>query len=146
MRDTVVSVRRAPILVLAVALVAGCGGQKSYAAKADGVCKKYTKQTTALGTPKNIAELAVVADKTLPLLDRAARELAALEPPPDKKALADQWLAEFDTLRTDVREIRDKARAGDTASVTAVALRAQRDNAKANELGTRLGFKVCNKN
>jgi hypothetical protein len=45
-----------------------------------------------------------------------------------------------------VREIRDKARAGDRASVTAIALRAQQDNAKANQLGTRLGFKVCNRN
>jgi hypothetical protein len=145
MRDTVVSVRRALLLVPVVALVAGCG-EKSYAAKADAICKTYTKQTTALGRPKSIAELAVVADKTLPLLDRAGKELAALDPPPDKRAAAKEWLAQFDVLRADVREIRDKARAGDRASVTAIALRAQQDNAKANQLGTRLGFKVCNRN
>jgi hypothetical protein len=140
-----VSVRRAPFLVLAVALLAGCGG-KSYTAKADAICKKYTKETTALGTPSNIAELAVVADKTLPILDRAARELAALEPPAGKRAAAEQWLAQFGKLRTDLREIRDKARAGDATGVTTIALQAQQDNAKANELGTRLGLKVCNKN
>jgi hypothetical protein len=145
MRDTVVSVRRAFLLVLAAALVAGCGG-KSYAAKADAICSKYSKQTNALGRPKNIAELAVVADRTLPILDRAAKELAALEPPADKRATVEQWLAQFSTLRADLRDIRDRARAGDKTGMTAVALHAQQDNAKANELGTRLGFKVCNKN
>jgi uncharacterized lipoprotein len=140
-----VSVRRAPFFVLAVALLAGCGG-KSYTAKADAICKKYTKETTALGTPSNIAELAVVADKTLPILDRAARELAALDPPPDKRAAAEQWLAQFGKLRADLREIRDKARAGDSTGVRTIALQAQQDNAKANELGTRLGFKACNRN
>lgn len=146
MRDTVVSVGRAPFLVLAVAIVAGCGGNSSYAAKADAICGKYAKQTNALGKPTNIAELADVADKTLPILDRAASELGALEPPPGKRAAAEQWLAQFRQLREDLREIRDRARDRDAKGVTASALRAQQDNAKANELGTRLGFKVCNKN
>ena len=145
MGETVVRVRRALLLVPVVALVAGCGG-KSYPEKADAICKKNTKQTTALGTPKSIAELAVVADKTLPLLDRAAKELAALEPPPDDASAARQCLAQFDVHRQDVRQIRDKPQAGDRAGVTAIALRSQQDNAKANALGTRLGFKVCNKN
>jgi hypothetical protein len=140
-----VSVRRAPFLVLAVALVAGCGG-KSYTVEADAICKKYAKETTALGTPSNIAELAVVADKTLPILDREERELAALEAPPNERAAAEQWLAQFGKLRADLRKIRDKARAGDSTGVRTIALQAQQDNAKANELGTRLGFKVCNKN
>jgi hypothetical protein len=146
MRGTVVRVWRAPVFLLSIALVAGCGGSKSYAAKADAVCKKYTKQTRALGNPSNMAELATIADKTLPILDSAAKELAALQPPPDEKAAAGRWLAQFATLRADLREIRDKAKAGDTAGVTAIALKAQKDNTKANELGTRLGFKVCNQN
>lgn len=145
MRGTVVSLRPAPLLLLAVALVTGCGGT-SYAAKADAVCEKYTKQTNALGQPKSISELAVIADKTLPILDRAAKELSALDPPPDKRGLATQWLQQFATVRGDLREIRDRARTGDKAGMTAVVLRAQHDNARANELGTRLGFKVCNKN
>jgi hypothetical protein len=113
------------------------------------MCKKYSKETNALGNPASISDLpalADLADKTLPILDRAARELAALEPPPDKRAAVRQWLAQFDKLRADVREIRDKAKAGDRAGVTAIALQAQQDNAKANDLGTRIGFKVCNKN
>jgi hypothetical protein len=140
------SVRRSAFLVLVAALVAGCGGPKSYTARADAICKKYAKQTSALGTPKTIAEVAAVANKTLPILDQAERELGALEPPPDKRAAVEQWLSQLRTLKADVRELRDNARAGHTAAVTAVALRAQEDNAKTNELGTRLGFKVCNRN
>jgi hypothetical protein len=146
MRGTVVSVRRAPYLLLLVALAAACGGSKSYAAKADSICKKFTKETSALGRPTNITELAAVADKTLPLLDQAAKELAALQPPPDKRAAAEQWLAQLGIVRADLREIRDKAKGGDTAGLTTVALKAQQDNAKANELGRRLGFEVCDKN
>ena len=145
MRDTVVSVLRAAFLVLGIAVLAGCGG-KSYTAQADAICKKYTKQTSAFAKPTNIADLAVLADKTLPILDKAANELGALEPPPEKRAAADRWLAQFRKLREDVREIRDRARARDLKGVTTIALRAQQDNAKANDLGTRLGFKVCNKN
>jgi hypothetical protein len=146
MRGTVVSVRRAPLLLFVIALVAGCGGSKSYAERADDICKKYAKETRALGNPSNMAELATIADKTLPILDSAAKELAALQPPQDKKAAVDRWLTQFATLRADLSEIRDKAKAGDTKGMTATALKAQQDNAKANELGTRLGFKVCNQN
>jgi hypothetical protein len=146
MRDTVMSVRRAPVLLLVVVLAAACGGSKSYASKADAICKKFTKQTMGLGQPTNITELASVADKTLPLLDQAANQLAALQPPADQKAEAEQWLAQLGVLRADLREIRDKAKNGDTAGLATVALKAQRDNAKANDLGRRLGFKVCDKN
>jgi hypothetical protein len=146
MRDTVMSVRRAPFLLLVVALAAGCDGSKSYASKADAICKKFTKQTSALGRPANVTELASVADKTLPLLDQAAKRLAALQPPSDKKPEARQWLAQLGVLRADLREIRDKAKSGDTAGLASVALKAQQDNAKANDLGRRLGFKVCDKN
>lgn len=144
MRDTVVSVLRAAFLVLGIAVAAGCGG-RSYTAKADAICSKYTKQTNALAKPRNIAELAVLADMTLPILDQAAKELGALQPPPGKRVAADQWLAQFRKLREDVQEIRDRARSRDSKGVAAVALRAQQDNAKSNELGTRLGFKVCNR-
>lgn len=146
MRDTVVSVRRAPVLLVVVALAAACGGSASYASKADAICKKFTKQTSALGRPANVTELASVATKTLPLLDQAARELAALQPPAGQKTKAQQWLAQLGVLRADLREIRDKARSGDTAGLATIALKAQQDNAKANDLGRGLGFKVCDKN
>ena len=152
MRDTVVSVWRAPYLLLAIVVVAGCGGgsgdgrltKQSYAAKADAICTKYRMQTGALPNPTNTAQLVNVVDKTLPILDSALKDLRALTPPADERAAADQWLAQFGKLTNDLRQIRDKAATQDLQGVAAVARRAQRDNAKSNELGTRLGFKVCN--
>ena len=151
MRDTVVSVWRAPYLVVAIVLLAGCGGssgnrltKEGYAAKADAVCKKYRKETSGLPNPSNIAELAIIADKTLPILDKAINELRALEPPADEQATADQWLAQFGKLKDDLQEIRDKAKTGDLQGVQAIVPRTKRDTAKSNELGTRLGFTVCN--
>ena len=91
MRGTVVSVRRAPYLLLLVALAAACGGSKSYAAKADSICKKFTKETSALGRPTNITELAAVADKTLPLLDQAATYRCPVRPGAERRPPSRVW-------------------------------------------------------
>ena len=143
---------RASILVLTVAVLAGCGGgggqrlsKADYASKADGICGKYSQQTKALGNPSNVKELADVADKTLPILDHAISDLKQLKPPADEQALADQWIVQVGFLKRDLQEIRDKAKAGDLAGVQAVVPRAQEHNSKSNELATTLGMSVCNK-
>ena len=92
--------RRAALIALAlVVLLPGCGGgsgkpltKEEYASKADAICGKYNEQTNALANPKNLSDLAKVADKTLPILDHAIRDIDKLEPPASEKALSDQWL------------------------------------------------------
>ncbi len=138
--------RRAYLLVLAVVLLAGCGGSSgSYASKADAICRKYKQKTDAISQPKTLSDLATVSDQVLPLLHDARRELRALKPPADKQATANAWLDEFDVTIDDVKKIRDKARVGDAAGVQAVARPALRHNRHANELAAQLGMKVCSK-
>lgn len=143
--------RRAPVLALgAILALAGCGGEgkrlsrQEFADKADAICALGNRETEKLPNPANLPELAEVSDKTIDILDDALNELRKLEPPEDEQKIVDQWLAQFETLKDDLAEIRDKARARDLAGVQAVAERAQAHNTRANELGTTLGMSVCN--
>jgi hypothetical protein len=145
-------VRRALPLLLAIALLAGCGGgggndealtRGEYAAKADAICGKYKKETDSLARPANLSDLAKVADQVIPILDKAQGELRKLKPPADEQATARAWLDQFDVIIDDVAKIRDKAKANDTAGVQAQAQPALQHNERANKLATQLGMTVC---
>ncbi len=145
--------RRASLIALAlVFLLPGCGGgsgkpltKAEYASKADAICGKYNQQIKSFANPKNLSDLAKVADKTLPILDQAISDLSKLEPPASEKALSDQWLTQVKSLKDDLQEIRDKAKAGNMQGVQAVVPKATDHNAKSNTLAGQLGMSVCNK-
>jgi hypothetical protein len=137
--------------MLALLLLPACGGggepltRQEYAQKADAVCAKGKTATSALASPANLQELADVADQTLDALSDARKELEKLKPPPRERTLADQWLATIKLLEDDVAHIRDAAKANDRRAVFNQAAKAQKRNTRANELATRLGLNVCNK-
>lgn len=146
--------RRAFTLLLAAALVAGCGSggskeqrltRQQYASRADAICTKYKAKTNSLSRPATLSDLAKLADQVLPLLDNARGELRALRPPQNEAAAAQAWLDQFDVILDDVRTIRDKAKAGDSAGVQAAATPALQHNQHANDLAARLGMTVCSK-
>jgi hypothetical protein len=145
--------RRALSIALALAfLLPGCGGgsgkaltKTEYASKADAICGKYNEQITSFANPKNVSDLAKVADKTLSVLDQAIGDLTKLEPPVSEKALSDQWLAQVRNLKDDLQEIRDQAKAGNMEGVQGVVPKATDHNAKSNALASQLGMSVCNK-
>lgn len=138
------------VALLALVVLPGCGGggtpltKEEYASRADAICGKYNQQTKSLGNPSNLTGLAKVADKTLSILDNAIAELKKLKPPASQKAIADQWLTQVENLKSDLAEIRDKAKAKDTPGVQAVLPKAQDHNTRSNELASRLGMSVCN--
>jgi hypothetical protein len=145
--------RRAALIALALVFVLpGCGGEsgkpltkEEYASKADAICGKYNEQTKSLASPKNLSDLAKVADQTLPILEHAIEDLGKLHPPASEKALADQWLTQVRGLKGDLQEIRDKAKTGDMQAVQAVVPKAEDHNAQSNQLASQLGMSVCNK-
>lgn len=136
-------------LLLMPACGAGGGGEtltrQEYAQEADAICAKGNAKTKALPSPTNLHELARVADQTLDALAAARSELQKLNPPPQEQALADQWLASIKRLEEDVARIRDSAKANDRQAVFNQAAKTQKRNARSNELATRLGLKVCNR-
>jgi hypothetical protein len=147
--------RRAfPVALALVFLLPGCGGgsgsgkpltKEDYASKADAICGKYNQQIQSFENPKNLSDLATVADKTLPVLDNAIRDIGKLVPPASEKALSDQWLSQVRELKDDLQEIRDQAKAGKMKGVQAVVPKATEHNTKSNALASQLGMSVCNK-
>lgn len=137
---------------LALIVLAGCGAKSSaaltkegYASRADAICGKYNEKIKTFAKPKSLSGLAVIADKTLPVLDSAISEIGKLKPPASEKALSDQWLTQVRNLRNDLKDIRGKAKAGDMQGVQAVVPRATEHNSRSNALATQLGMSVCNK-
>jgi len=144
-------VRRASFLLLALVLVAGCGGsggkrltKEEYASKADAICAKYNGEVKKLDNPQNLSELARVADETLPILDNAITDLKKLNPPAAEQAKADQWLSQVEKLKDDLTEIRDRAKDKNMEAVQAVVPKAEEHNRRSNALATELGMSVCN--
>jgi hypothetical protein len=140
-------------LLLVPALVGGCGssGEKrlskpEFAQRADAVCRRTNRLTQPTTTPTTMPGLARLAERSLPPLDRALRELRALRPPEDEEATVQAWLEQLRVLRADAVRIRDRARANDAKGVQTVALVAQRVNDRFHELATRLGMHVCSAN
>lgn len=143
--------RQALFLILAIAVLAGCGGsggkrltKQEYASKADAICGKYNQDVQALQNPSDLSELARVADRTLAILDSAIRDLKKLRPPASEQETVDQWLEQVEKLKQDLTEIRDSAKANDMQAVQAVVPKAEQHNSRSNELATELGMSVCN--
>jgi hypothetical protein len=138
-------------LTLALFLLPACGGggetltRQEYAQKADAICAKGKAKTSGLPTPGNLQELARVADQMLDTLGDARNDLEKLKPPPQERALAAQWLASIKTLEDDVARIRDHAKSNNRRAVYNEATKAQKRNARAKGLATRLGLTVCNR-
>lgn len=140
------------LALLTILLLTACGGgggkrltKAEFASKADAICGKYNQQVEALDNPSTLKELAGVADKTIPILGNAIRDIRKLKPPENEQDTVDQWFDEVEKLQDDLTEIRDKARDNDMQGVQAVVPKAQQHNARSNALATQLGMHVCNK-
>ena len=148
--------RRAALVAFAlVVLLPGCGGgsgggkpltKEEYASKADAICGKSNEQANAIAkNMQNLSDLAKVADKTLPILDQAIKDIEKLVPPASEKALSDRWLTQVRALKDDLREIRDKAKASNNQGLKAALAKAAEHNSQSNALATQLGMSICNK-
>jgi hypothetical protein len=145
-------VRRASFLLLALAFAAGCGGgggkrlsREEYASKADAICSGYNREITALKQPASLTELGKSLDQLLASFDRAVKDLHRLKPPQSEQATAARWLAQIETLESDLKVIRDKAKSNDLQGVQAAGRKAQQHNRRGNELAGKLGTTVCSK-
>jgi len=135
-------------------VLAACAGGGSkrlsradYAKRADAICARFNRQQPSLPSLQNVTtkQVARLADRTLPLLDRTIADLRLLAPPKDEQELVDRWLASLRRLRADAVRIRNRARANDLGGVAALVRPSQRDERDTEHLAARLGTSVCSK-
>jgi len=142
-------------------LAAGCGSgggssnsssggdrltRSDYAAKADAICKKYNEKTKQIGNQsKSLADVAKAFDQALPLLANALSEIRTLKPPKSEQHTVDEWLAQSEVLKHDLKEMRDKAKAKDLKGVQEAFARASANDKQGNRLAAKLGMKICSK-
>ncbi len=145
---------RHAFLLAACLVLAACAGGGSkrlsradYAKRADAICARFNRQQPSLPSLQNVTtrQVARLADRTLPLLDRTIADLRRLAPPKDEQELVDRWLASLRRLRADAVRIRNRARANDLGGVAALVGPSQRDERDAEHLAARLGTSVCSK-
>ena len=141
--------RRVPLAVMVVALVASCGGgggrlsKEEYAKRADAICTKYNAKLKALTRPTGLSELPAYVDRALPLARKGTNELRALEPPKDEEQTAKEWLDQNDSVVGSMERLRDAAKKGDRTGIQAALNEATSANQTANRLARRLGLSVC---
>jgi len=145
---------RGAFLLAACLVLAACAGggnnrlsKEQYAQRADAICARFNRQQPSLPSLQKVTarQVARLADRTLPLLNKTIADLRRLAPPKDEQALADRWLAALRRLRTDAVRIRDRARANDLGGVGALVGPSQRDERAAEWLAAQLGTSVCSK-
>jgi hypothetical protein len=152
-------VRRASFFLIGLLFLAGCGGGGSgggsgggkrlsradYAAKADAICNRQNSQVGKIKSPKNLADLADAFDSALPVLDKALADLEKLQPPKTEQTLADKWLAQSRVVRTELKDVRDKAKAKDLKGVQSAFAKAQGAKNASDDAARKLGMKACSK-
>ena len=141
--------RAAAVVLLALALVAGCSSgdgrlsKEEYGQQADALCTKYDTELEKLPSPTTLAALARMAVQAKAIAGEGAAKLRALKPPEELQKQADAWLKLNDQNVADIEAMRKAAAANDRVKVQEIARDASRNEAKADELARKLGLTSC---
>ena len=117
----------APLCALTLLGAAGCGESESdkFASKANDTCRDAEKKIRAAsGKP----------DALIAAGNKLISDLRAIEPPADKKATYDRWLA---TQQSFFAELETAVRAGDSKRIDAL------DEHAGDKLAEELGIDAC---
>jgi hypothetical protein len=114
----------ATVALLTVLALTGCGGGgsskggdlKTFDADASKICKSQTAQLQALPSPTKSAELSPYLEKLSAFTHVSRDNLGKLDPPSDKKAAFDAYLAALDAQLAKFDKAKETAKAGQTAA------------------------------
>ena len=116
--------RRTGSLLVATALLAGCGGlsQEEFAARAAAVCEDADRRAGTIEEPTNYETIVSAAEESAGILEDIRRRLAELQPPEDKQEAWDGYLRSLDATAAAFRDLHAAARReGGPAVQTAVS-------------------------
>jgi hypothetical protein len=141
-------VRTAAVLLVAVVVWAGCGGDggpshAEWARDAEAICAEYQRRFDALATADTLPELARVLDRAVVLLEEGTDKLRALRPPDEDERLVGRMLAQMDRVTEATKQARAAARRRDTQGVDRTIAEGDSANSQASTLARDLGIPTC---
>ena len=143
-------------LVLAAALLAGCGSygtsttsaggrltKVEWISAADDICSRSKEEASDLPAPQSPSALVTQLDSLIGIFQREVDDLKTLTPIDSEKANA-AAVVEAATLQlTLAQELQKVARTGDTAAIQAFAAANQPKVQEAQKVAGAYGLKVC---
>jgi hypothetical protein len=144
----VLVLRIAPPALVAVALLAGCGGggrlsHDDFVQRADAICSAFRNAAGSTARPRTYDQIVAYVNKTLPLYEAARRKLAALKPPAGDEPTVRDWLAADKQIASALHDLGEAGLRRDFPAVTAAAGNVQAEGVTSRHAALALGLKVC---
>jgi hypothetical protein len=114
-----------------------------YARQADANCASLNKFAATLGNPTTLPATANMLDRLMPALWNAWMQQGLLQPPPEERQVAGQWMGTMRSYASSLEGVRYAARRGDQEGVNAANARVSRHAQEAGRLSSQLGMEVC---
>lgn len=137
--------------VLAVALVAGCGGgsdklsHDEFVDRANAICADYNQRIGALGTPNSLDEVVSFAQNARTIAQEDVGKFKDLSPPDEDR---DNWKAygdKGDEVIALSHDLEKAARDKDLSEVARLAAASQARAAESKRIALAMGAKECAK-
>jgi hypothetical protein len=114
-----------------------------YAHQTDANCAHFGKFAATLGNPKTLPGTAKMLDRLMPAFWNAWLRQGLLQPPPEERSLAGQWMNAMKSYGSSLESVRADASRGDKEGVNAANALANRRAQEAATLSSQLGMNVC---
>ena len=101
------------------------------------------KFAATLGNPKTLPGTAKMLDRLMPAFWNAWLRQGLLQPPPEERSLAGQWMNAMKSYGSSLESVRADASRGDKEGVNAANALANRRAQEAATLSSQLGMNVC---
>jgi hypothetical protein len=144
---------RIVLAVLAVALLAGCGGSQprltraEFTQRASAICSRYATYLQGLRAGMqagNVAQEQAVVAQALPVIRSGHDELRTLRPPQELQAAYDRWLDASDRQVKAVEQLADALQKSDLAgAASAIESLGGTDFAQLQADSAALGLTRC---
>ena len=116
-----------------------------YIRRADEICAEYDRRLDALAKPKDVRDVARLAEDAFPIAQEGIAKLRELRPPAELSRQVTAWLRLNDENARSMHRLEEAAASGDTVRVQQVASDAADTERRADELAKKIGLKDCAK-
>ncbi len=138
-----------PVSVLAVVLVAGCGGGGSklthtqFVSKANAICADYNARTAKLAAPNSFDSVVTYASQLRKIAEDDVGKFEKLNPPDEDRANWKAFGKSGDQLIAAAGDLEKAAKDRDAAKIQQLLDEAKTRSAESKRIGTAMGTPAC---